>query len=66
MKDFYIKVSTGDVFLICGQCIAEVRELIARTKTMMDGWLDVRVPATYKYVTINVNQIVWIEEDDEI
>ena len=65
MNDFYIRMSDGKLYLIRGEKMEDILSQIGEAKLMRNGFLDVREPATFKYVTININQIVAIEEDDE-
>lgn len=44
----------------------DILSQIGQARMFCKGFLGVRIPTTYKYVTINVDQIVAIEEDDEL
>lgn len=43
----------------------DILDLIGMARLTNSGFLDVRIQNTYKYVTINVEQIVSIEEEDD-
>ena len=58
MKDFTIRMADGREYLIRGERMREVLDLIGSARLTMNGFLDVRIPLTYKYVTINVDQIM--------
>lgn len=66
MKDFYIHMSDGTRYLVRAEKMVDVKHQIGQTRLINGGFMDVRIPETYKYVTINVEQITYIEEDDEI
>lgn len=66
MKDFTIRMADGREYLIRGERMREVLQLIGSARLTRNGWLDVRLHSLDKYVTINVDQIISIEEDDEL
>lgn len=65
MKDFYIYTSDGRRFLIRGTNMQNIMEQVGRAKMLNYGFIEVRIPVTFKYVMINVGEITFIEEDDE-
>ena len=66
MKDFYIKMVDGERYLFRGEKLQDVINAIGNALLYNLGFLEVRDALTYKYITININQIVSIEEDDEL
>ena len=66
MKDFYIKMADGERYLFRGEKLQDVINAIGNALLCNSGFLEVRDALTYKYITININQIISIEEDDEI
>ena len=66
MKDFYIKMVDGERYLFRGEKLQDVINAIGNALLYNRGFLEVRDALTYKYITININQIVSIEEDDEL
>ena len=65
MKDFTIRMADGREYLIRGERMRDVLYLIGSARLTMNGWLDVRLHPLDKGVTINVDQIISIEEGDE-
>ena len=65
MNDFIVRMSDGRKYFIRGEQMKDILDQIGNARMTMDGFLDVRIPTTYEYVTINTNQIVSIKEDDE-
>lgn len=65
MKDFYIHMSDGKAYLVRAEKMVDVKHQIGQARLINGGFMDVRNPVTYKYVMINVEQITYIEEDDE-
>lgn len=66
MKDFTVRMSDGREYLLRGERMKDILDLIGMARLTNSGFLDVRIQDTYKYVTINVEQIVSIEEEDDI
>lgn len=64
MKDFIVRMSDGREYFIRGERMKDILDLIGNAQMTMGGFLDVRIPVTYEYVTINISQIVSIKEDD--
>ena len=66
MKDFTVRMSDGREYLLRGERMKDILDLIGMARLTHSGFLDVRIQDIYKYVTINVEQIVSIEEEDDI
>ena len=66
MKNFTVRMSDGREYLLRGERMKDILDLIGMARLTNSGFLDVRIQDTYKYVTINVEQIVSIEEEDDI
>ena len=65
MKDFYIKMVDRERYLVRCEKLQDVIDAIGNALLYGNGFLEVQDILTCKYATINVNQIVSIEEDDE-
>lgn len=65
MKDFYIHMSDGKMFLFRASNMKIVLDKIGEAKLTKNGFLQVRIPEIFKYVTINVGEITYIEEEDD-
>lgn len=65
MKDFYIKMIDGERYLFRGERLKDVIDTIGNTLLYNRGFLELPNVLTCKCITINVNHIVSIEEDDE-
>ena len=65
MKDFYIHTSDGKKFLIRGTNMQNIMDQIGSAKMRNNGFIEARIPVIYKYVMIGIDEITYIEEDDE-
>ena len=66
MKDFTIRMVDGRKYWARGERMKDILDLISMARLTNNGFLDVRTNLIFKYVTINVDQIVSIEEEDDI
>lgn len=65
MRDFIIRMSDGKEYYLRGERMKDILDLIGMARLTYSGFLNVRIQNTYKYVTINVEQIVSIKEEDD-
>ena len=63
MKNFYIKLETGDVYILRAENLAGVFSQIGTAKLVNNGWLTALYVDTWNTITVNSNKIVSISED---
>lgn len=62
MENFYIKLETGDVYLLRAESLNGIRSQIGTARLVNDGWLTALYLDSWDNITVNVDKIVSISK----
>lgn len=62
MNNFFIKLETGDVYILRDENLKGVLNQINNANLVNGGWLTAKVVDTWDTITVNANKIVSISK----